>query len=61
MDIKNGKQINPKATLELNESLYKENMDIFSTDNQTNKKNELLCSSNTGRSLKLNKSFLNRI
>ena len=33
LDIKNGKHINPKATLELNESLYKENMDIFSSDN----------------------------
>ena len=32
-EIKNGKQINPKATLELNESLYKENMDVFTIDN----------------------------
>ena len=32
-EIKDGKSINPRATLELNESLYKENMDVFTLDN----------------------------
>ena len=55
--------INPRATLELtSENMFKEGQDVILKDPPSNKKaTELMCGSNTNRSIKVNSSSANKV